>query len=113
MGMEALGALLGGVGVVVAALAVFAGGPPLLTRAARSLGIGGLAVGGAGSLQHLMANGFKLDMSQRGGPGLFASAGLLLFTFGAARVAERRRAERDRARFMAERAASRKVDPAP
>ena len=90
--------------VVLAAASVFFSGPPLLVRAARALAVIGLLIGGAGLLQELLASGFQLA-PQRGGMGhgsLLASGGMLLLTFGAARVAERRRAARDRERFLAE-----------
>ena len=108
-GCGALGGLMGGAGVVAAAVAVFLSGPPLLVRAARALAVAGIVLGAAGLLQELMANGFQLDMSRGAGQGgLFAAGGMLMLTFGAARVAERRRARLDRERWMAEQRAARK-----
>lgn len=102
-GLGAVAALLGIVGVVFAAWAVFLSGPPFLVRGARAFGVSGLLLGLAGMAQELWANGFQLDMSQRGGRGsVFASVGMLLLIFGAARVAERRRADLDRKRWMEE-----------
>lgn len=100
--LAAIGWLLGGAAVVTAALAVFLSGPPLLVRAARTLAVAGLIAGAAGSLLEFWSSGFQLDLRAGAGRGgLFAAAGMLLLTFGAARVAERRRAARDRERFMA------------
>ena len=110
-GLAAVGGLMGGAGVVAAAVAVFLSGPPLLVRTARALAVLGIVVGLAGLVQELWATGFQLDLSQRGGMGqgsLMAAGGMLLLTFGAARVAERRRATRDRERWMAEQRAQRK-----
>jgi len=104
-GLGALGGVMGGAGVLAAAVAVFLAGPPVLVRAARALAVFGIVLGAAGLVQELVANGFQLDLSQRGGMGrgsLFAAGGMLLLTFGATRVAERRRANRDRARWMEE-----------
>jgi len=108
-GLAAMGGVVGGAGVVAAAFAVFLAGPPLLVRAARALAVGGLVIGAAGLARELVANGFQLDMSGGRGQGsLFAAGGMLMLTFGAARVAERRRATRDRERWMAAQRASRK-----
>lgn len=102
-GLGAVAALMGVAGVVFAALAVFLSGPPLLVRGARSFGVAGLLLGLAGMAQELWANGFQLDLSQRGGQGsVFASVGMLLMIFGAARVAERRRADLNRKRWIEE-----------
>lgn len=109
-GFAALGGVMGGAGVVAGAFAVFLAGPPLLVRAARALAVAGLALGAGGLLRELVASGFQLDMSNRG-PGqgsLLAAGGMLMLTFGAARVAERRRATRDRERWMAAQRESRK-----
>ena len=78
--------------------------------AARALAVASLVLGAGGLLREMVANGFQLDMSNRGaGQGsLLAAGGMLMLTFGAARVAERRRAVRDRERWMAERRAERK-----
>ncbi len=104
IGLSALGGFLGLAGVVCASLAVFLNGPPLLTRGARALGVGGLLVGAAGFVQELAANGFAWDPSKQGGRGsLLASGGMLLLIFGAARAAERRRMRRVRERLATER----------
>ena len=108
-GLAALGGVMGGAGVVAAAFAVFLAGPPLLVRAARALAVAGIVLGAAGLVRELMASGFQLDMSRGAGQGsLLAAGGMLMLTFGAARVAERRRAARDRQRWMAEQRGPRK-----
>lgn len=105
-GLAAVGGMVGGAGVVTAAVAVFLSGPPVLVRAARALGVLGLVIGGVGLVQELVANGFAMEPMRRGEGmaqgSLFAAAGMLLLTFGAARVADRRHAARSRARFLEE-----------
>ncbi|AKU93319.1 hypothetical protein [Vulgatibacter incomptus] len=104
IGLSALGGILGIAGVVCAALSVFLSGPPVLTRGARALAVGGLIVGAAGLLQELVANGFQFEPGQRGGQGsLLASGGMLLLVFGAARTAEQRRLRRTQERLSAAR----------
>jgi hypothetical protein len=108
--MAAIGGLMGVLGVLIAALAVFLSGPPVLVRTARALAVLGLVVGAAGLLRELLSTGFQIEPSQGGGMGqgsLLAAGGMLMLTFGAARVAERRRATRDRARWMEEQRALR------
>lgn len=100
-GLGAAAALMSVAGVVFAALAVFLSGPPFLVRGARTFGVAGLLLGLSGMAQELWANGFQLDPGQRGGQGsVFASVGMLLMIFGAARVAERRRADIVRKRWI-------------
>ncbi|WP_373047697.1 hypothetical protein [Vulgatibacter sp.] len=102
-GLAAVGGLLGGFGVIAAAISIFTGGAPILVRVARALAVAGIVVGVVGLAQQLWASGFQLDLSPRGGAGqgsLFAAGGMLMLTFGATRVAERRRAARDRERWI-------------
>ncbi len=91
------GAALGAAGVVLGALAVFLAGPSLLILGARTLPVLGLAAGAAGAIAELFGATARTGPTSRGGQGsLFASAGMVLLAFGAARVAERRRLEKRR-----------------
>lgn len=93
------GAMIGALGIVCAAFAVFLAGPSLLIHASRWLAVLGLGVSGLGALANLVA-GTSRPSPGRGGPGsLLASAGMVLLAFGAARVAERRRLAKRRAQM--------------
>lgn len=104
IGLPALAGILGMAGVVCAAAAVFLSGPPLLVRGARSLSVGSVAVGAAGLLQELVQSGFQFEPTRGGGQGsLFATGGMLLLIFAAARSAENKRLRLQRERLAKER----------
>jgi hypothetical protein len=95
--LAALGAALGALGLLAAAAALLAGGAPVLVRSARILGVLGLLAGAAGAGWGLVAAGDAIDPRNAGAGSLLGLAAMLLFTFGAARAAERRRVARQQA----------------